>query len=195
MINMFMKNVGRPPVLIIQFIPEYIIKLTLLHLCLCYSDLKEIIFGLNMMQMNRQWMNTDRRSREYIAGMHAFLEMTKTNKNPKGFIFCPCSLCRNDKDYSDWGTLHLHFIKNGFMANYVLWTSHGERRVYLSILSPARPDPLARPAQEPYWTGVDRNLEARQIFLAQTRPEMLFLVALHNKIHERPAQARARPEN
>jgi hypothetical protein len=40
-------------------------------------------------------------------------------------------LCRNDKDYSDWGTLHLHLIKNGFMANYVLWTRHGERGVVM----------------------------------------------------------------
>jgi hypothetical protein len=53
MINMFRKNVGRPPHLIIQFITEYIIKLTLLRLCLCYSDLKEIIFGLNMKEMNQ----------------------------------------------------------------------------------------------------------------------------------------------
>jgi hypothetical protein len=81
-----------------------------------------------MMQMNQQWMNADRRSPEYIADMQAFLEVAKANKNPKGFMCCPCSLCRN-KDYSDWGTLHLHLIKNGFMANYVLWTRNGERGV------------------------------------------------------------------
>jgi hypothetical protein len=40
-------------------------------------------------------------------------------------------VCRNDKDYSDWGTLHLHLIKNGFMTNYVLWTRHGERGVVM----------------------------------------------------------------
>jgi hypothetical protein len=76
-------------------------------------------------------MNANRRSPEYIAGMQAFLEVAKTNKNPKGFMCCPCSLCRNDKDYSDWGTLHLHLIKNEFMANYVLWTRHGERGVVM----------------------------------------------------------------
>jgi hypothetical protein len=37
-----------------------------------------------MMQMNRQWMNADRRSPEYIAGMQAFLKVGKANKNPKG---------------------------------------------------------------------------------------------------------------
>jgi hypothetical protein len=72
---MFRKNVDRPLVLIIQFITEYIIKLPLLHLCLCYYDLKEIVFGLNMMQINRQWKNAERRSPEYIAGMQAFLEV------------------------------------------------------------------------------------------------------------------------
>jgi hypothetical protein len=35
MINMLRKNVGRPTVLIIQFITEYIIELTLLHISLC----------------------------------------------------------------------------------------------------------------------------------------------------------------
>jgi hypothetical protein len=84
-----------------------------------------------MMQMNRQWMHADRRSPEYIAGIQAFLEVAKANKNPKGFMFCPCSLCRNDKGYSDWGTLHLHLIKKGFMVNYVLWTRHSERGVVM----------------------------------------------------------------
>jgi hypothetical protein len=63
--------------------------------------------------------------------MQDFLEVAKANKNPKGFMCCTCSLCRNNKDYSDWGTLHLHLIKNGFMANYVLWTRHDERGVVM----------------------------------------------------------------
>jgi hypothetical protein len=63
--------------------------------------------------------------------MHAFLEVAKTNKNLKGFMCCPCSVCRKDNDYSDWGTLHLHLIKNGFMENYVLWTRHCERGVVM----------------------------------------------------------------
>jgi hypothetical protein len=39
-----------------------------------------------MMRMNRQWMNADRRSLEYIPSMHGFLEVAKANKNPKGFM-------------------------------------------------------------------------------------------------------------
>ena len=81
--------------------------------------------------MNRQWMyNANRRSFEYIAGMHAFLKVAK-NRNAKGFMCCPCFECRNTLDYSDWGTRHLHLIKNGFMPNYVVWTQHGERGVVM----------------------------------------------------------------
>jgi hypothetical protein len=80
---MLRKNVGMPPVLIIQFITEYIIEFTLLLLSLCL--LFNIICGLNMMQMNRQWMNADRRSPEYIAGMQAFLEESgQSQQEPKG---------------------------------------------------------------------------------------------------------------
>jgi hypothetical protein len=74
-------------------------------------------------------MNVDRRSLEYITGMHAFFKVSKANKNPKGFMWCPCSQCRNNKDYSDWETLHLHLIKNIFMSNYEVWTKHGGRGV------------------------------------------------------------------
>jgi hypothetical protein len=63
--------------------------------------------------------------------MHANLEVAKANKNPKGFMCCPCSVCRNDKNYFDYRTLHFHLIKNGFMANYVLWPKHGERGVLM----------------------------------------------------------------
>jgi hypothetical protein len=57
--------------------------------------------------------------------------------------------------------------------------------------SPAR----ARPAHEPYWTGVGKDLEAREFFFARARLEMLFLVVLHYKMCGRPAQARkSRPD-
>jgi hypothetical protein len=71
-------------------------------------------------------MNADIQSLEYVAGMHAFLKVAKANKNPKGLMCCPCTKCRNDKDYSDWGTLHLHLIKNGFMENYVVMMEYYE---------------------------------------------------------------------
>jgi hypothetical protein len=51
------------------------------------------------------------------------------------------------------------------------------------------------PAHGPCWTGVGRDLEARDFFFALAWPEMLFLVILHYKIRGRPAQARARSES
>jgi hypothetical protein len=51
-----------------------------------------------MIQMNRQWMNADKWSPEYIAGIEAFLKVAKANKNLKGFMCCPCSVCKNDKE-------------------------------------------------------------------------------------------------
>jgi hypothetical protein len=41
---------------------------------------------------------------------------------------------------------------------------------------------------------VGGDLEAREIFLARARLEMLFLIVLHYKMCGRPAQARAQPE-
>jgi hypothetical protein len=77
------------------------------------------------------------------------------------------------------------------------WVQGGKGRergwgwgVYLSISSPAR----AKPVHEPYWTGVGRDLEACEFFLARARPEMWFLVVSHYKMRGRPAQARPRLE-
>jgi hypothetical protein len=70
--------------------------------------------------------------------------------------------------------------------------------LYLSILSPARPGPLARPGPGPPTNLTGRAwveiLKPAKFFLARARPEMLFLVVLHYKMCGRPAQARARPE-
>jgi hypothetical protein len=107
---------------------EYIIEFTLLHLSLCL--LFNIKIGLNMMQMNSQWMNADRRSRSTLLACKLFSKWPKPTRTQRDSCVVH-ALCRNDKDYSDWGTLHLHFIKNGFMTNYVLWTRHGERGVVM----------------------------------------------------------------
>ena len=75
--------------------------------------------------------NADRQTEEYVVGMHSFLEVARANKSAKGFMCCPCSHCRNERDYYDWGTLHHHLIKYDFMPNYVVWTKHGERWVVM----------------------------------------------------------------
>ena len=81
------------------------------------------------MQMNRQWMyNADRRSNEFIEGLHYFLSVAEANKQ-NGFMRCPCVHCNNNKDYSSSRILHSHIFANSFMEKYVCWTKHGEQGV------------------------------------------------------------------
>ena len=83
------------------------------------------------MQMVREWMyGTDRRYGEFINGVHEFIRVADANKR-NGFVFCPCSGCRNQKDYSHSKTLHSHLLKSGFMPSYNCWTKHGERWVIM----------------------------------------------------------------
>ena len=80
--------------------------------------------------MNRQWMYGDRHTREYIKGVHEFLDAAEANKQ-NGFMCCPCRFCRNEKDYSSSRTLHIHLLQSGFMSSYNCWTKHGERGVMM----------------------------------------------------------------
>nr|ABG65965.1 transposon protein, putative, CACTA, En/Spm sub-class [Oryza sativa Japonica Group] len=78
--------------------------------------------------MDRQWMYADRRSKEFIDGMHYFLRVAEANRQ-RGFICCPCNKCKNQKEYSASRTIHFHLFESGFMPSYNCWTSHGEQGV------------------------------------------------------------------
>ena len=75
-------------------------------------------------------MYGDRRTSEYIKGVHNFLEVAEANKQ-NSFMCCPCPRCDNTKSYSDSKTLHIHLLEKGFMTHYYVWTKHGERWVML----------------------------------------------------------------
>jgi hypothetical protein len=62
---------------------------------------------------------------------------------------------------------------------------------------PARARPAPGPPTDLTGRAWAEILKLAKFFLAQARPEMLFLVTLHYKMRGRPAQAwaRARPEN
>nr|ABA98354.1 transposon protein, putative, CACTA, En/Spm sub-class [Oryza sativa Japonica Group] len=79
-------------------------------------------------RMDRQWMYADRRSKEFIDGVHDFLRVAEANRH-KGFICCPCNKCKNQKEYSASRTIHFHLFESGFMPSYNCWTSHGEQGV------------------------------------------------------------------
>jgi hypothetical protein len=76
-------------------------------------------------------MYGDRCHPEFITGMHYFLNVAEANRQSNGFMYCPCSSCKNMKDYSTSKTLHVHLLENGFMPSYNCWTKHGERGVIL----------------------------------------------------------------
>ena len=72
----------------------------------------------------------DRRSKEFIDGVHEFIEAAEKHKYG-GFVRCPCKFCKNEKDYSSSRTIHSHLFNSGFMPNYYVWTKHGERGIVL----------------------------------------------------------------
>ena len=72
----------------------------------------------------------DRRSKEFIDGVHEFIEVAEKHKYG-GFIHCPCKFCMNEKDYSSSRIIHSHLFNSGFMPNYYVWTKHGERGIIL----------------------------------------------------------------
>jgi hypothetical protein len=82
------------------------------------------------MQMSRAWMYADRRSGDFIKGVHSFLNVAEANKR-NGFMCCPCGVCQNEKDYPSSKTLHIHLFRFGFMSGYNCWTKHGERGVMM----------------------------------------------------------------
>jgi hypothetical protein len=82
------------------------------------------------MQMSRAWMYADRRSGDFIEGVHSFLNVAEANKR-NGFMCCSCGVCRNEKDYPSTKTLHIHLFRFGFMSGYNCWTKHEERGVMM----------------------------------------------------------------
>ncbi|XP_052137571.1 uncharacterized protein LOC127756216, partial [Oryza glaberrima] len=73
-------------------------------------------------------MYADRRSKEFIDGVHYFLRVAEANRQ-RSFICCPCNKCKNQKEYSASRTIHFHLFESGFMPSYNCWTSHGEQGV------------------------------------------------------------------
>ncbi len=55
--------------------------------------------------------------------------MAEANKQNNGFIRCPSTKCKNQREYSTVRTIHIHLFETGFMPSYNVWTSHGEQGV------------------------------------------------------------------
>ena len=61
--------------------------------------------------MNRQWMYGERCTSKFITGLQNFIVVAEANSDQNGFMFCPCVICQNKKDYSYSRTLHTHMIR------------------------------------------------------------------------------------
>ena len=75
-------------------------------------------------------MYGERRSSDFLAGLHKFIHEAETNKE-YGFMPCPCVDCRNVKEHFSSRTLQGHLLRRGFMPSYNVWTKHGERGVMM----------------------------------------------------------------
>ena len=73
-------------------------------------------------------MYGERRSSEFIGGLHKFIDVAEANK-VDNFMPCPCVDCQNVREYSNSKTIQGHVIRRGFMPSYNCWTKHGERGV------------------------------------------------------------------
>ena len=76
-------------------------------------------------------MYDDRCSPQFVDGVNNFLIVAQANKQADGFMPCPCAGCKNDHNYSNSRTIHVHVFESGFMTYYNVWTKHGERRVMI----------------------------------------------------------------
>lgn len=80
----------------------------------------------------RDWMYDRKDERgslrdEFATGVRIFLDFAFGPKGTisGGKITCPCARCKC-RSYHDYGTVHMHLIRSGFMENYHLWHYHGE---------------------------------------------------------------------
>ena len=80
-------------------------------------------------------MYDDRLSPGFLNGLHDFIRVAEANKQ-NGFMCCPCRDCKNDRNYSNSKTLHVHLLEKGFMPHYNVWTKHGERGVMMEDDNP-----------------------------------------------------------
>ena len=76
-------------------------------------------------------MYDDRCFPQFINGVHTFLLAANANKRPDDFMYCPCAVCKNDQNYSNSRTIHVHLFTSGFMSGYNCWTKHRERGVLM----------------------------------------------------------------
>ena len=61
--------------------------------------------------MDRQWMYDDRCTMVWISGRKSFLDAAEAHKSSKGFIWCPCRICKNNKEFYRRSNIHINLLK------------------------------------------------------------------------------------
>ncbi|XP_073037636.1 uncharacterized protein [Primulina eburnea] len=97
----------------------------LLYLCLdqiyCY-----IFLVFCCIEMDKSWIHSDRRSKQYEEGVELFIRGCLENLHiDPNLIHCPCCKCKNLKKRPA-KSIREHLYFHGFIQNYVNWIWHGE---------------------------------------------------------------------
>jgi len=80
-----------------------------------------------MTEMDKSWIDKDRRSAEYISEIEKFLDFAFTNAEGSNMIVCPCNRWKlGRKCWFTRDVLTHHFMFNGFLPSYKEWVHHGE---------------------------------------------------------------------
>ena len=77
---------------------------------------------------SQKWMYDARRnSKEYIDGVHEFMEFALKEMRKKGdeYLICPCMDCGNTRRRLE-ADVRSHLFRRGFKRNYTNWYCHGE---------------------------------------------------------------------
>jgi hypothetical protein len=83
------------------------------------------------MQMeDRSWMYESGDVLAHFKGVSIFLAAAAQHatREKEDAIHCPCKVCNNNVMYLyiDHKIIREHLVRNGFMANYFIWSKHGE---------------------------------------------------------------------
>ncbi|KAL6650301.1 hypothetical protein ACP70R_009226 [Stipagrostis hirtigluma subsp. patula] len=77
--------------------------------------------------MDKSWMKlSDRFSKDYIAGVDAFLALSFQHNGGSSQMLCPCLYCANVSHQSA-SIVRTHLILYGMQSSYTKWIFHGEQ--------------------------------------------------------------------
>ena len=91
-----------------------------------------------LQNMDKTWMQKNRRSKEYWDGLQKFLDYAFQNSSINGMILCPCKECKCGVCITRENA-ELHLKVYGFVKGYTHWAAHGEF-VYSSAPKPTSHD-------------------------------------------------------